>query len=116
MLSKHGLYQVGAIYNGSRAELEFVLKLSGFFVIGAYAVLAVFFFIIMHFGRQREIQSYSRPRFAEDERDRQHCELSVPTSESAVQVHTIRHMPASFINLKGRALLNTVVYTFSLLA
>ena len=76
----------GAMYNGSQAELAFVLKLSGFFVLSAYAILAVIFFLIMHFQRHREPQAYSRPRFVEDERDERDRPSGVLNSVSAAQV------------------------------
>jgi len=74
---------VGAMYNGDRAELEFVLKLSGFFVLAAYAVLAVIFFVIMHFSRN--LSQYTRPRYDEDERDRQYADIDGTRQTSAVQ-------------------------------
>ena len=80
--SQHGsapsfsAYGSPGMHNGNGADLQFVLKLSGFFVLAAYAVLAVIFFLIMHLSRQREISQYTRPqltpRFTDDERARQY--------------------------------------------
>eukprot|EP00976_Prorocentrum_cordatum_P046733 944431-Prorocentrum_minimum.AAC.4 len=86
-----GYGTVGAMYNGDRAELEFVLKLSGFFVLAAYAILAVIFFLIMHFSRNREHQ-YTRPRYDEDERDRHYLDHDGTVKSSAVQVSVLENM------------------------
>jgi hypothetical protein len=99
----YSVYGSPGMYNGNGADLQFVLKLSGFFVLAAYAVLAIIFFLIMHLSRQREIMQYTRPqltpRFSDDERARQYRNPNVlqGSAKASLQVRALLSPPPSAV-------------------